>query len=87
MVSRSRPFVPTLTDLCRIFIIEGCLTIFISFFLFFFVPNFPQNSNILSPSEKEHLLLKLRQDKGDQKLSLKGVNWAKVLTDYKILLP
>lgn len=87
MVSRSRPLAPTPTDLCRIFIIEGCLTIFISFFLFFFVPNFPQDSNILSPSEKEHLLLKLRQDKGDQKLSLKGVNWIKVLTDYKIWLP
>ncbi|KAF2658652.1 MFS general substrate transporter, partial [Lophiostoma macrostomum CBS 122681] len=70
-----------------IFIIEGIITIFISFFIFVFVPNFPHETNILNPSEKEHLLLKLRQDRGDQKLSLRSINWVKVLTDYKIWFP
>lgn len=70
-----------------IFIIEGLATIAISFLVFMFVPDFPEKSNILSGAEKEHLLEKLRRDKGDQKLSLKSVNWLAVLSDYKIWLP
>ncbi|KAF2867779.1 major facilitator superfamily domain-containing protein [Massariosphaeria phaeospora] len=70
-----------------IFILEGLLTIFISFFVFVFVPDFPERTKILNPAEKAHLLEKLRRDKGDQKLDLKSVNWFKVLTDYKIWFP
>ncbi|KAF2015107.1 MFS general substrate transporter [Aaosphaeria arxii CBS 175.79] len=70
-----------------IFIIEGLLTIFISFFVFFFVPHFPEKSDILTPAEKAHLLQKLKADKGDQKLDLRSVNWFKVLSDYKIWFP
>lgn len=71
----------------RIFIIEGLFTIFLSFFVFLLVPNFPENTKILSPEEKAHLLHKLRVDKGDQKLDLKSVDWVKVLSDYKIWFP
>jgi sugar phosphate permease len=70
-----------------IFIIEGLLTIFISFFVFIFVPDFPEKTKILSPEEKAHLLHKLQQDKGDQKLSFKSVNWVNTLGDYKIWFP
>ncbi|KAF2269955.1 MFS general substrate transporter [Lojkania enalia] len=70
-----------------IFIIEGILTIFISFFVFLFVPDFPEKTKILSPAEKEHLLEKLHSDKGDQKLDIRSVNWVKVLSDYKIWFP
>ncbi|KAJ4305760.1 High-affinity nicotinic acid transporter [Kalmusia sp. IMI 367209] len=70
-----------------IFILEGLATIAISFFIFLLVPNFPEKTNILSGTEKEHLLEKLRRDKGDQKLTLKSTNWFAVLTDYKIWLP
>ncbi|KAF2278845.1 MFS general substrate transporter [Westerdykella ornata] len=70
-----------------IFIIEGLFTIFISFFVFLLVPDFPEKTKILSPKEKAHLLQKLRLDKGDQKLDLKSVNWFKVLSDYKIWFP
>lgn len=66
---------------------EGIFTIFISFFVFIFVPDFPEKTKILSPAEKAHLLQKLHQDKGDQKLTLKSVNWFKVLGDYKIWFP
>ena len=70
-----------------IFIIEGLVTIFISFFVFVFVPNFPERTNILSATEREHLLTMLREDKGHQKMDLKKVNWAKTLLDYKIWFP
>ncbi|KAH8722657.1 major facilitator superfamily domain-containing protein [Phaeosphaeriaceae sp. PMI808] len=70
-----------------IFILEGLLTIFISFFVFVFVPAFPENTNILNPEEKKHLLETLRRDKGDQKIDVKGTNWFKVICDYRILFP
>ena len=70
-----------------IFIIEGILTIFISFFVFMFVPDFPEKTNILDATEREHLLAVLRQDRGDQKLDLRKVDWLKTLTDYKIWFP
>ncbi|KAF2122887.1 major facilitator superfamily domain-containing protein [Lophiotrema nucula] len=70
-----------------IFIIEGLLTIFISFFIFIFVPNFPEKTKILSGPEKAHLLEKLRADKGDQKLDIRSVNWFKTIFDYRIWVP
>jgi hypothetical protein len=70
-----------------IFILEGIITIVISFLVFLFVPDFPENTKILTASEKEHLLEVLRQDKGDQKIDVKGTNWLKVICDYKILFP
>jgi hypothetical protein len=70
-----------------IFIIEGLVTIFISFFVFVFVPDFPERTKILSTAEREHLLAVLYEDKGDQKLDLKSVNWTKTLADYKIWFP
>lgn len=76
-----------LTMCPRIFILEGIFTIFISFFVFWLVPHFPEKTKILNPTDKAHLLHKLKMDKGDQKLSLKSVNWVKVLTDYRIWFP
>jgi len=70
-----------------IFIIEGLGTIFISLFVYLFVPDFPENTTILEAGEREHLLFVLRQDKGDQKMDLKQVQWLKTLTDYKIWFP
>lgn len=70
-----------------IFIIEGLVTILISFFVFIFVPDFPERTNILSLAERDHLLDVLRQDKGDQKLDLRQVKWTRILTDYKIWFP
>ena len=73
---------------CRwIFIIEGLVTIIISFFVFVFVPDFPERTMILDREEREHLLAVLREDKGNQKLDLKKVNWMKTLLDYKIWFP
>ncbi|KAJ4366698.1 High-affinity nicotinic acid transporter [Ascochyta clinopodiicola] len=70
-----------------IFIIEGLVTIFVSFFVFVFVPDFPERTDIISATERDHLLAVLRQDKGDQKLDLKSIDWTKTLCDYKIWFP
>lgn len=70
-----------------IFIIEGLVTVLVSILVFTFVPDFPEDTKILNPAEREHLLQVLRQDKGNQKLDLKKVNWLKTLTDYKIWFP
>jgi len=70
-----------------IFILEGIGTIALSFFVFLLVPNFPEKTNIVSGAEKAHLLEKLKRDKGNQKLSLRSVNWLEILSDWKIWLP
>jgi MFS family permease len=70
-----------------IFILEGICTVAISFLVFVLVPDFPERTMILSPTDKVHLLAKLKRDKGDQKLDLKSVNWFKIFTDYKIWFP
>lgn len=70
-----------------IFIIEGLATVSISFLVFAFVPDYPEKTTILSGAEKEHLLEKLRRDKGDQKLSFQGVDWLAIFTDWRIWLP
>ncbi|OSS51606.1 hypothetical protein B5807_03393 [Epicoccum nigrum] len=70
-----------------IFIIEGLLTLVVSVFVFMFMPDFPEKSNFLNDTERQHLLALLRQDKGNQKLDLRRVNWLKTLTDYKIWFP
>jgi MFS family permease len=70
-----------------IFILEGLITIVISFLVFWLVPKFPEKTKFLTTSEKEHLLETLRLDKGDQKIDVKGTNWIKVLSDYKIIFP
>ncbi|KAF3009856.1 hypothetical protein E8E13_010577 [Curvularia kusanoi] len=70
-----------------IFIIEGLLTVIISVLVFMFMPDFPEKSSFLSLTERQHLLAVLQQDKGNQKLDFRRVNWLKTLTDYKIWFP
>jgi cyanate permease len=70
-----------------IFILEGIFTICVSLLLFILVPDFPERTKILTPSEKAHLLETLRLDKGNQKTDTKGTDWLKAICDYKILFP
>jgi hypothetical protein len=70
-----------------IFILEGLLTIVVSFLVLILVPDFPERTKILTTAEKAHLLETLRLDKGDQKIDVKGTKWLKVICDYKILFP
>jgi len=70
-----------------IFIIEGLITIFISFFVMLIVPDWPERTTFITPDERARLLDQLHADKGDEKLDLKRVPWAQILLDYKIWLP
>jgi hypothetical protein len=70
-----------------IFILEGLITVAISFLVFWLVPDFPERMKFLTAAEKEHLLETLWADKGDQKIDVKGTNWIRLIFDYKILFP
>jgi hypothetical protein len=75
-----------LTDLFRIFIIEGLITIFFAIFVFIFTPNFPAADSWLKDSDKAALLNRLENDRGEEKTSIEGSNWKKVFLDYKVWL-
>ena len=66
---------------------EGIITVAVSFLVFFFAPDLPENNKFLAPAEKEHLLEALRADKGYEKLELKNANWLRATCDYKIWFP
>jgi hypothetical protein len=61
---------------CRIFIVEGCLTIIISCFSYFFIVPFPEDCTFFNPTDKALLLARLKADGGNfesGKLSLKRI--------------
>ncbi|PNY26791.1 transporter [Tolypocladium capitatum] len=69
-----------------IFLIEGGITVFVSFFFFFLLPDFPEESKWLSKDEKEYVAARLRLDQGqsarDRRIALKDV--ANVFRDFKV---
>ncbi|KAI5457067.1 major facilitator superfamily domain-containing protein [Mariannaea sp. PMI_226] len=71
-----------------IFILEGSLTVFVSFFFFFLLPDFPEESKWLTKEEKEFVAARLQADQGrasaERKITLKDVG--KVFKDYKVIL-
>lgn len=71
----------------RIFILEGIITIVISFFVVLIVPDFPQKAKFLSDIERAKLVAKLSADRGNEKLDLKSIKWAPIVLDYKIWMP
>lgn len=70
-----------------IFIIEGGMTVFCSFFFAFLLPNFPENSKWLKPEEKEYIAARLQIDQGksaqERKITPKDVG--NVLKDWKVI--
>lgn len=69
----------------RIFIIEGCLTILISFLSYFFIVPFPEECTFLNAEEKALLLARLKADGGavaHDKLPLKRI--FEFFRDWKI---
>jgi len=73
-------------NIYRIFIIEGLITIFFSFFVFYFCPSFPINDRRLKPEDKAALLARLEADKGVENHTAENVPWIKVIFNYKIWL-
>jgi hypothetical protein len=69
----------------RIFIIEGCVTIFISLVCLPFIPPFPEQCNFLSPEEKALMLARVEADGGhvsNDEITLKKALY--FLKDWKI---
>lgn len=71
-----------------IFILEGGLTVFVSFFFFFLLPDFPEDSAWLTADEKDYVTARLRLDQGsaaaDRPITLRDV--AAALSDYRVIL-
>ena len=71
-----------------IFIIEGGFTVLVSFFFYFLLPDFPEESKWLQKDEKDFVAARLRLDQGpagrDRSITMKDV-WG-VLKDKKVLL-
>lgn len=69
----------------RIFIIEGCVTIFVSLACWPAVPPFPESCKFLSPENKALLLARVKADGGqvaDDEISFKKA--LHFLKDWKI---
>lgn len=67
-----------------VFILEGLLTIAFALIAWFIIPAFPQEATFLNEEEREFLLTRLRRDRGNERLDIKGINWARVLLDWKV---
>ncbi|KAF4584158.1 putative transporter [Ophiocordyceps camponoti-floridani] len=71
-----------------IFLIEGAITVFFSFFFFFLLPDFPEDSKWLTTDEKKFVAARLRLDQGrsavERPVTLGNV--AAVLSDPKVIL-
>ncbi|QIW97487.1 hypothetical protein AMS68_003005 [Peltaster fructicola] len=71
-----------------IFILEGALTVAISFIFFFTLPDFPEESKWLNPAEKAYVIARLRADQGasarERPITTKDV--LNVFKDYKVVV-
>lgn len=50
--------------MCRIFILEGIFTVFLSFFIWALLPDSPNTAPFLTTAEREFIVLRLEQDTG-----------------------
>ncbi|KAM5354266.1 hypothetical protein ACJ41O_000916 [Fusarium nematophilum] len=71
-----------------IFILEGGLTVFVSFFFYFLLPDFPEEAKWLTQEERAYVTARLQADQGrsgaDRKTTFADV--ANIFKDYKIIL-
>lgn len=71
-----------------VFILEGALTVAVSFVLFFFIPNFPEESKWLSSEEKAYVAARLRADQGRSAVErrITGTDVKNVFKDFKVFV-
>jgi Major Facilitator Superfamily len=72
-----------------IFIIEGAITMFFSFILYFWIPDFPENAKFLSPTERSFVIRRLEDDQGVQSGLERRITWTDALAcfkDWKIII-
>lgn len=71
-----------------IFILEGVLTILVSFAFFFLIPSFPEDAKWLTPEERAYVKARLQVDQGrsaaERSITFKDVR--QVFKDYKVIL-
>ncbi|KAF2759481.1 MFS general substrate transporter [Pseudovirgaria hyperparasitica] len=71
-----------------IFILEGLLTLLVSLFFFFLLPDFPEEARWLTDEERAYVIARLRVDQGksarDRSLGARDI--LNVFRDYKILV-
>lgn len=71
-----------------IFILEGGLTVFVSFFFYFLLPDFPEDVKWLNEEEKSFVAARLRIDQGkavqNRNIALRDV--VNIFKDYKIIV-
>lgn len=65
---------------------EGLITIFFSFFVLIFCPNFPARDKWIKPHDKTRLLARLEADKGEENNNFSNVPWIKIIFDYRVWL-
>ncbi|GAB0133001.1 hypothetical protein EsDP_00001421 [Epichloe bromicola] len=71
-----------------IFILEGGLTVLVSFFFYFWLPNFPEQAKWLREDERRYVASKLRLDQGragiERRITPRDVG--NVFKDYKVIV-
>jgi Major Facilitator Superfamily len=67
-----------------VFILEGLFTFVFGVASWFIIPRFPQEATFLTDEERSLLLARLQHDRGNERINFEGINWVKLLTDWKI---
>ena len=69
-----------------VFIIEGLLTVVVSFLFFFVIPDFPENSKFLTERERAFVKRRIEEDQGKAALErpIRFRDVINVFKDYKV---
>lgn len=74
------------STLSRIFILEGLFSICYAALAFFIIPAFPKDATFLTKEERELLLQRLEEERGNEKVSMRDINWVGILWNWKVWL-
>lgn len=69
-----------------IFILEGLFSIAYAVLSFFVIPGFPKDATFLTEEERNLLLHRLEKERGNERISMRDVNWRKILLNWKVWL-
>ncbi|KAF2210062.1 hypothetical protein CERZMDRAFT_45864 [Cercospora zeae-maydis SCOH1-5] len=71
-----------------IFILEGALTVAVSFLFFFLIPSFPEDAKWLGQDEKAYVAARLQKDQGRSAVerSITAKDVGNVFKDYKVIV-
>jgi hypothetical protein len=70
----------------RIFILEGVFSILYAILAFFVIPGFPKDATFLTDEERTVLLARLEEERGNEKVSMRHINWVSILLNWKVWL-